>query len=240
MKCLEPDHIFFYFVINVLAGVNDYFAELELGSISLCFAVCPTGVWPSGLGGHGDGSAGPVLRCVSAQIPSAEAHLLQGRLALYRNEQKSCRKTDWTPSKPTVCTQPSCMIPSSLTPSASFFVFFSVRWGSELLPASQGRQEIRADAGLVTRRPRRSTNRAGERLTYTTMVPYITHCYRLSLFCLVHTLIIVSTVDYFDLHAGGSAAPSGRCTHEVQRGSQKAWQERDSLKDRERAEWRHV
>lgn len=28
MKCLEPDHIFFYFVINFLAGVNDYFAEL--------------------------------------------------------------------------------------------------------------------------------------------------------------------------------------------------------------------
>lgn len=43
--------------------------------------VCPTGMWPSGLRGHGDGRAGPVLRRASAQIPSAEAHLLQGRLA---------------------------------------------------------------------------------------------------------------------------------------------------------------
>lgn len=44
------------------------------------WSFCPTGVRPSGLGGHGDGGAGSVLWCAGAQIRSAETHLLQGPL----------------------------------------------------------------------------------------------------------------------------------------------------------------
>lgn len=160
----------------------DVFAQLEMrlsGEVNALRCVCPTGVWASGLGGHGHGRIGPVLRRASAQIPSAETHLLQGRLAFLEE------LTNYTDSTLTESLKASILIlisvsPSSLTPSASFL---SVCGGSEHLPPSQGGQEIRADVGLVTRRPRRSSNRAGEKDTHTK----ISSLFIYSFICLVFT-----------------------------------------------------